>query len=157
MFTDGACEDEGNTVTHGATMFDPESNLALMFGDEVPSNWTHKWKAEGRRQLICQAELFPVLIAKNTWKSSLRGRSILWFIDNNSSLAAIIRSYSPVLDSFEMLVINARLDVELQCLHWYSRIPSFSNLSDDPSRLKFDEMEKHGFRRCLPCYNLTER
>ena len=157
MFTDGACEDEGNMVTHGATMFDPESNLALMFGDEVPSIWTHKWKAEGRRQLICQAELFPVLIAKNTWKSSLRGRSILWFIDNNSSLAAIIRSYSPVLDSFEMLVINARLDVELQCLHWYSRVPSFSNLSDDPSRLKFDEMEKHGFRRCLPCYDLTER
>ena len=131
-------------VTHGATMFDPESNLALMFGDAVPSIWTHKWKAEGRRQLICQAELFPVLIAKNTWKSSLRGRSILWFIDNNSSLAAIIRSYSPVLDSFEMLVINARLDVELQCLHWYSRVPSLSNLSDDPSRLKFDELEKHG-------------
>ena len=81
-------------MSHGATLFDPESNLALMFGDEVPSNWTHKWKAEGRRQLICQAELFPVLIAKNTWKSFLRGRSILWFIDNNSSLAAIIRSYS---------------------------------------------------------------
>ena len=55
-----------------------------------------------------------------------------------------------------MLVINARLDVELQCLHWYSRVPSLSNLSDDPSRLKFDELEKHGFRRCLPCYNLTE-
>ena len=157
MFTDGACEDDGGKVSHGATLFDPESNLALMFGDEVPSNWTHKWKAEGRRQLICQAELFPVLIAKNTWKSFLRGRSILWFIDNNSSLAAIIRSYSPVLDSFEMLVINARLDVELQCLHWYSRVPSLSNLSDDPSRLKFDELKKHGFRRCLPCYNLTER
>ena len=86
-----------------ATMFDPESNLALMFGDEVPSISTQKWKAEGRRQLICQAELFPVLVAKNTWKSFLKGRSILWFIDNNSSLAAIIRSYSPVLDSFECL------------------------------------------------------
>ena len=122
MFTDGACEDKGNTVTHGATFFDPESNLALMFGDEVPSSWTQKWKAEGRRQLICQAELFPVIIAKNTWKSSLRGRSILWFIDNNSSLAVIIRSYSPGLDNFEMLVINARLDVELQCLHYFALV-----------------------------------
>ena len=101
LFTDGACEDEGSLVS--ATMFDPESNLALMFGDEVPSISTQKWKAEGRRQLICQAELFPVLVAKNTWKSFLKGRSILWFIDDNSSLAAIIRSYSPVLDSFECL------------------------------------------------------
>ncbi|CAL1158015.1 unnamed protein product, partial [Cladocopium goreaui] len=71
---------------------------------------------KGRKQLICQAELFPVIIAKNTWKDALKGRSILWFIDNNSSLAAIIRSYSPVLDNFEMLVINARLDTELQNL-----------------------------------------
>ena len=93
MFTDGACEDEGNMVTHGATMFGPESNLALMFGDEVPSIWTHKWKAEGRRQLICQAELFPVLIAKNTWKSSLRGRSILWLL---TTTLLLLRSFDPI-------------------------------------------------------------
>ena len=155
LFTDGACENEGALVTHGAVLFDPESNLALMFGDEIPHEWTSKWKSEGRKQLICQAELFPVIIAKNTWKDFLKGRSILWFIDNNSSLAAIIRSYSPVLDNFEMLVINARLDTELQCLHWYSRVPSRSNLSDDPSRLVFKELESQGFKRCTPCYNLT--
>ena len=155
LFTDGACENEGVLVTHGAVLFDPESNLALMFGDEIPPEWTSKWKSEGRKQLICQAELFPVIIAKNTWKDALKGRSILWFIDNNSSLAAIIRSYSPVLDNFEMLVINARLDTELQCLHWYSRVPSRSNLSDDPSRLVFEELERQGFKRCTPCYNLT--
>ena len=51
-----------------------------------------------------------------------------------------------------MLVINARLDTELQCLHWYSRVPSRSNLSDDPSRLVFEELERHGFKRCTPCY-----
>ena len=155
LFTDGACENEGELVTHGAVLFDPEPNLALMFGDEIPSEWTAKWKSEGRKQLICQAEIFPVSIAKNTWKDTLRGRSILWFIDNNSSLAAIIRWYSPVLDNFEMLVINARLDTELQCLHWYSRVPSRSNLSDDPSRLVFEELDRQGFKRCTPSYNLT--
>ena len=77
-------------MTHGAVLFDPESNLALMFGDEIPSEWTKKWKSEGRKQLIGQAELFPVIIAKNIWKDTLRGRSILWLIDNTSRLSILI-------------------------------------------------------------------
>ena len=155
VFTDGACEDEARSVTHGAALYDPESGQALMFGVPIPRYWTDKWKTEGRKQLICQAELFPILIAKNTWRDLMSGRSILWFIDNNSSLAAIIRSYSPVLDNFEMLVINSRLDVALQSLHWYSRVPSMSNLADDPSRLKFLELETQGFKKCTPDYDLT--
>ena len=60
VFTDGACEEQSDVVTHGATHYDPESSLALMFGDTVPSSWTQRWKLEGRKQLICQAELFPI-------------------------------------------------------------------------------------------------
>ena len=157
LFTDGACEDDGQCVTHGATLYDPENGTALMFGDYVPANWTEKWRAEGKKQLICQAKLFPIIVAKNTWRELLYGRALLWFIDNNSSLAAVIRSYSPVLENYEMLVINARMDVELQALHWYSRVPSKSNLSDDPSRLQFSELEAKGFKRCSPFYDLTRR
>ena len=156
IFTDGACEEDGLCVTHGAAFYDPESHHALMFGDYVPTCWTDKWRAEGKKQLICQAELFPVLVAKNTWSHLISGRAVLWFIDNNSSLAAVIRSYSPVLENYELLVINARLDVELQAMHWYTRVPSKSNLSDDPSRLQFSELEAKGFKRCSPRYDLTK-
>lgn len=155
VFTDGACEDSHETVTHGAALFDPCTNQAVMFGDNVPVQWVNKWKSEGRKQLICQAELFPILVCKWTWMDILKERSVFWFIDNNSALAAVIRSYSPVLDNFEMLVINSRLDVELQSLHWYNRVPSHSNLGDDPSRLQFEELERHGFLRCEPRYDFT--
>ena len=156
IFTDGACEEDGLCVTHGAAYYDPESHHALMFGDYVPTCWTDKWRTEGKKQLICQAELFPVLVAKNTWSHLISGRAVLWFIDNNSSLAAVIRSYSPVLENYELLVINARLEVELQAMHWYTRVPSKSNLSDDPSRLQFSELEAKGFKRCSPRYDLTK-
>ncbi|CAL1145179.1 unnamed protein product [Cladocopium goreaui] len=156
LFTDGACEEDGLCVTHGAVCYDPESNQALMFGDHVPACWTAKWRTEGKKQLICQAELFPVLVAKKTWSHLISGRAVLWFIDNNSSLAAVIRSYSPVLENYELLVINAKLDVDLQAMHWYTRVPSKSNLSDDPSRLQFSELEAKGFKRCSPRYDLTK-
>ena len=82
----------------------------------------------------------------------LRQRSVLWFIDNNAALSAVIRSFPPVIENYELLVLNARLDLQLQSLHWYSRVPSKSNLSDSASRLDFKELETFGFLRCEPQY-----
>ena len=152
VFTDGACEDDGKVVTHGAVLHDPESDTSLMFGDHVPESWVDRWRAQGKKQLICQAEIFPILVAKTTWEPLLSGRAVLWFVDNNSALAAVIRSFSPVVENFELLIINANLDVKLQSLNWYSRVPSKANLSDSPSRMDFDELTANGFRRCQPVY-----
>ena len=147
IFTDGACEDEGRVVSHGAVLYDPEQKTSLMFGDNVPENWVTQWKSQGKQQLICQAELFPILVAKSTWEHLLTGRAILWFIDNNAALAAVIRSYSPVVENFDLLMINAKLDVRLQSLSWYSRVPSKSNLSDGPSCLQFDDLLAKGIHK----------
>ena len=152
VFTDGACEEDGKVVTHGAVLYDPESETSLMFGDQVPESWVERWRAQGKKQLICQAEIFPILVAKTTWEPLLSCRAVLWFVDNNSAQAAVIRSFSPVVENFELLLINANLDVKLQRLNWYSRVPSKSNLSDSPSRMDFDELTAKGFRRCQLVY-----
>ena len=152
VFTDGACEEDGQSVTHGAVLFDPECGASLMFGDSVPLEWIERWRSQGKRQLICQAEIFPILVAKSTWQHLLSCRAVLWFVDNNSALAAVIRSFSPIVENFELLVLNAELDVKLQSLNWYSRVPSKSNLSDSPSRMDFSELAARGFQRCQPIY-----
>eukprot|EP00435_Cladocopium_sp_Y103_P062520 s739_g24.t1 len=130
IFTDGACEDDGKTVTHGATLYDPESGLSLMFGDDVPPTWTERPRGT----------------------VTLLGDPYFGFIDNNSALSAVIRAFSAVLENYDLLVINADLDVRLQCLSWYSRVPSKSNLSDSPSRLDFKELVANGFTRRKPQY-----
>lgn len=93
-----------------------------------------------------------MLVSKATWTSELRNRAILWFIDNNAALSAVIRSFSPVIENYQLLVLNANLDLQLQSMHWYARVPSKSNLSDSASRLDFKELEAHGFLRCKPQY-----
>ena len=152
IFRDGACEEDGAQVTHGAALHDPEDGLSLMFGDAVPSEWVDKWRKHGKKQLICQAEIFSILVSKATWSDRLAGRAILWFVDNNSALSAVIRSFSAVLENFELLMLNTSLDVSLQCMNWYTRVPSKSNLGDSPSRMCFNELAAKGFVRCEPLY-----
>ena len=108
------------------------------------------------RQAIGQAETFPILVAKKTWHSELAFRPVLWFVDNSSAQAALVRSFSPVFDNYELLSINATLDVGLQSLNWYSRVPSKSNPGDAPSRFEFSELDDQGYVRCKPCYSLLD-
>ena len=69
---------------------------------------------KGRNNLFAQLKFFPILSAKMTWEALLKNRAVLWFIDNNSALSALIRSFSPVVENFELLMCNAELDVKLQ-------------------------------------------
>eukprot|EP00435_Cladocopium_sp_Y103_P017022 s3000_g4.t1 len=137
IYTDGAVEDGSAKVTHGGLVIDPWKNQSFFFGDHVPSKFVQLWQRSGKKQVIAQAEIFPILIAKDTWRSIIAGRSVLWFLDNESARSALVRCYSPVLDNFFLLQLNARLDSEIQSRHWYNRVPSRSNPSDDASRLEF--------------------
>ena len=67
-----------------------------------------------------------------------------------------MRSFPPVFDNYELLSINAKLDVGLQFLNWYSRVPSKSNPGDAPSRLEFSDLDDQGYVRCKPCYSLLD-
>ena len=103
IFTDGACEGEGSVVTHGAVLCDQTTASFFYFGDHVPGCYVQRWQADGKRQVIYQAELFPVWIAKRTWRSIIVNRQVLWFLDNEAARAALIRSYSPLLDSMQLV------------------------------------------------------
>ena len=60
IFTDGACEQNGDKVTHGAVLCDTTSQSFLFFGDYVPSGYVAEWTKFGKKQVIFQAELFPI-------------------------------------------------------------------------------------------------
>ena len=154
LFTDGAVEETGDRVTHGALLIDPWKGHTLFFGDHVPKAFSSVWSRHGKRQVICQAEMFPVLTAKCTWKKELEGRSLLWFLDNESARAAFIRNFSPVVDNFFLLQVNSSFDVELQSRNWYSRVPSKSNPADSASRLEFSTYVNAV--QCTPCYDQLE-
>ena len=151
LFTDGAVEENSNLVTHGAVLIDPWKQRSLFFGDHVPEPFVNLWKSSGKRQVIAQAEILPVLVSKDTWKDHLFGRSILWFLDNDAARAALIRNFSPVMDNFFVLQLNSKMDTSIRARNWYNRVPSTSNPSDDASRLEFGAYRNS--EQCRACYS----
>ncbi|CAE7629352.1 unnamed protein product [Symbiodinium sp. CCMP2592] len=149
VFTDGACEERGSQVTHGAVIVDVASQTHEVFGGHIPGPLVEAWRSSGRVQLIFFAELYPVLIARRTWGKVLRNRRALFFVDNEAAKAALIRNYSPLVDAASMLADIAELDVANHCFPWYCRVPSKSNFSDAASRLSFGEYEER-FRKVQP-------
>ena len=103
VFTDAACEDDCRVVTGGAVLRIPGQPLKF-FGYDVPRRLVDSWAAgvagsAKKVQVIGQAEIHPVLVAKRRWAEDLVGGWVVFFVDNNSARDSLIRSYSPVLES----------------------------------------------------------
>jgi len=102
------------------------------FGAVVSEASANQWRSSAvQEQVIGQAELAPVLVARLTWAERLRNRKVLYFVDNESARLALVRAYSPVLASLEFVLRCHNFDAE-----WDARAPSPSNIGDAPSRMK---------------------
>ena len=75
-----------------------------------------------------------VPIALAVWGETIKNRDVIFFLDNNSSKDALVRGISSSFAS-SMLVKASRLACARHAIAaWFDRVPSPSNLADDPSR-----------------------
>jgi hypothetical protein len=138
VLTDGACEEDGTTV--GGVILCPGESTVECFGAQVDERMVASWKTrEDQTQVIGQAEIFPLLVARLTWHHLLRGRRVIYFVDNESARLAMVKAYSPVLPSIELITKCLAFDYREECSSWYARVPTGCNISDAPSRMMLSE------------------
>jgi len=156
LFTDGAAESSDpavltfDIVTIGAVAIDTADGSMQHFGDYVPDLIIGEWRAAGILQVITQAEVYPVILAKTLLGKTWQGRRVITFIDNDAARFSFINSNSGSESIGDMLLINSALDIKLNIASWYERVASESNIADLPSRLKFQELEDMGSARVEP-------
>ena len=141
LFTDGACEPgpAGRpVVTIGAVLFQPGVRDPLVFGELVPDLLVDAWAGGTKTQVIGQAELAPVIVAKHLWQALLVDSALISFVDNEAAKFALISGTSPTPASEGLVHASAAMDAKLGIHQWVGRVPSESNPADDPSRLVFD-------------------
>ena len=95
-----------------------------------------------RFTVIGQAEIFPTLIARLTWKDRLKNRRVLYFIDNEAARLGLVKSYSPVLPSLDIIMACIGWDYQQRSTPWYARVPTACNLADGPSRMSVDTIPR---------------
>jgi hypothetical protein len=133
VFTDGAAEESG--VSCGAVLFDGAVDRAYWFGLAVPEWLVARWREVGFQQVIAQAELLPVLLARLTWRNELRGQKVVYLIDNEAVREALVKGSTGAVASRSLLLQCAEEAVALGGAAWYTRVASPSNVADGPSRL----------------------
>ena len=121
VFTDGACEEAGTTV--GGVLIIGQK--VECFGFAVCAEQVDSCKTKlNQKQLIRQAELYPVLVAKHIWANELKGKRIIHFMDNEAARLGLVKAYSPVLPSKSIIMDSLAWDYAHGCDSWFARVPS---------------------------------
>ena len=93
-----------------------------------------------KKQLVTEAELLPVIVAKRHWFDVLTHSKVIFWVGSEPAKFSLIRGMSDTPTCNSIVQASNHLTVELQCNEWFSRVPSKSNPADDPSRLVFDQV-----------------
>jgi hypothetical protein len=140
VYTDGSAEGTERTAAVGGVLVPPGGGQCEYFAEHIPGEVVERWMSMGSRQIIGQAELLPVLMAKHLWSSKLRMKRVVFYIDNDAARYSLVSMYSPAAFSCEILQGVLVADLACMALCWYARVPSAGNLADGPSRVSFDDM-----------------
>ncbi len=152
VFLDGACTeyqpDEAWCGTSiGGVMFDEQGRGVGSFGEVLPQEIVAVWKQGDKEQLIFEAELLPYVVALHLWAAELKGASCFIYIDNEAAKSSWINGTADLLHARRMIHVGVSKEAELEVSPYFCRVPTHSNLADDPSRGSFDLCERMGAKR----------
>ena len=152
LYTDASDlpEQGPNRATLGAVLIDQSQSLAFHYtywvvSEQVLDMWSP------RQTYMGQLEILAGPLALSTWPEILSERQVIHFVDNNAAASGLVKGYSPTQDSSPLVgeywlrAASARSDIYVE------RVESKSNLSDGPSRLKFDLMKSLKAKFRSPC------
>eukprot|EP00973_Karenia_brevis_P037259 5136849-Karenia_brevis.AAC.1 len=105
-----------------------------MFGATIREDLVDQWRTrEKQEQVIGQAELFPLLVARLTLAEYLKEARVIYFLDNEAARLGAIKAYSPVWPSLKIISSLWQWDLENESVPWYARVPTEANIADNPS------------------------
>ena len=132
IFTDGAWEDGRAGI--GAVIIDLSNNFSVVLEGCVPDPLLQMWLREVGDQLICQIELYTMVVIRWVYASMLQGRRTIWWVDNDAARYSLIKGSSSSLTMKDLCREFYRHEAVAPTFSWIERVPSPSNIADAPSR-----------------------
>ena len=133
IFSDGSSEPESCTGAIGGVLVDPHGLCLHFFSSSVPSHHIRKL-LEKSENPIYELEILPLVVSLELWGNLIRDSPVVHYINNDAAKASLIKGYGSTDVARRLVQHYVEQEERLQLKVWFSRVPSFSNLSDGPSR-----------------------
>ena len=89
---------------------------------------------------IYELEILPLVVCLELWGDLIKDCPVVHYIDNDAAKASMIRGYGATEVARRLVQKYVEHEERFQLKVWFARVPSFSNLSDGPSRNDFSEV-----------------
>ena len=106
--------------------------------------------AKLKRTMIFEAELLALVLAFAVWRDRLDAVPLICFIDNNSARDLAISGAGRNLVAKALIGFLLKLEMAVCASPWYSRVPTPSNIADDPSRGEVQPFLSQGVEQLDP-------
>ena len=148
VFTDGACEGAGDKVgSIGGVLINPYGYLVKYFSSKVPTVFMSKL-CETSANPIYELELLPVLVSYLCWREHLANSQTVFYLDNDAARAGLTKALGATQQAEAIVHHVTSIESEICNKPWYGRVPTASNIADDPSRLECTQLDNIGCQRC---------
>ena len=118
-----------------------------LFAVELSLEQTNLLGALHKKTIIFEAELLAIVLAFAIWGKLVRSSSLISFIDNNASRDVAISGAGRNAVANSLIEFLLTLEMSNNLTPWYARVPTPSNVADEPSRGVLDCLVEQQVRR----------
>ena len=135
LFTD-ACYEPGADwcAGLGAVTFNSQGECLGFFSLHVSEELRRRLGEGFKRTIIFELEFLALLVALVHWRERFRNRPLMCYLDNNTSRDVCISGKGRSFIAKALASALLSLEDAGEIRTWFSRVPSPSNIADDPSR-----------------------
>ena len=136
VFTDASFEvsEEIATAGFGGVLVSPSGTCMSHFGFVLDGASLDRLNPSAKKTIIHECEFLAVAIALETWKDHCVAKRIVSFSDNNAVRDSLISARATGDIANKLLDSVLQIENPNGLLIWFARVPSKSNIADDPSR-----------------------
>lgn len=133
IFTDGSWENGEAGV--GAVVIDRLNDVKRVFAGNVGNFLIDMWTKHSPH-IICQIELYVLVLLRWLLKEEMKHRRCIFFVDNDAARFSTIKGSSSSDTMRGLVRAFFAFDLTHPTYSWIERVPSSSNPADSPSRGK---------------------
>ena len=140
----------------GGVLVNPLGCKVAFFSVELSMEQRHALGSECKKTIIFEAELLAMVLAFSVWKSALGSSSIICFVDNNSARDVAISGCGRNSVANVLVEFLLKLEMATNVTPWYTRVPTPSNIADEPSRGSIQTLLESGAEHMNPSIELQD-